>query len=225
MLLKSIRTLFYMELVLHIRRSQEWLYPIFFFCMAVSFLPFILSQELAIQSMASIAPGYFWIIAVFSSILSIQTFLASDFDDKHLEQIMLSPTPFYFSIMIKLFVQWLLTQLPLILLTPFLALLFGLDKETILLLCSTLLIGTPVLTLVGSFAMALSFGIKQSATLLSLLILPLITPIFIFGVNIIVQANAGLAINGSIAFLAGLPMLSLVILPALISYVLMLTME
>lgn len=209
-MLKSLTFIFYSELLLQLRQTHAWIYPLCFYAMALCFVPFLFPSS---ADLNFFLPGYFWIIALFASILSIQTIFISDMEDGHIEQLQLSSVPFSFIIFLKLVVQWLITELPLILLTPLLGLLLHLSSSIIFLLCITLFLGTPIFTFIGSFAVALTVGLRQGGILLSLLVLPLVTPIVIFGVNILQEANAGLNVTGPLAFLAGLMLLSLSLIP------------
>lgn len=193
--------------------------------MALCFLPFLFPQEINTTLFPYFLPGYFWLCALFASILSIQQVFHSDMEDHHLEQLFLSECPFTFIIGIKLLVQWMITEIPLILLTGIFGLILQLSNTTLGLLCLTLLLGTPLLTLLGSFTVALTWGLQQSGLLLSVLILPLATPVIIFGVNIIQQADAGLKVAGPLAFLAGITLFGITLLPLAIASVLRLSVE
>lgn len=207
---KSLAFIFYSELLLQLRQKHAWLYPLCFYSMALCFVPFLFPNNAELNYFL---PGYFWIIALFASILSIQTIFLTDIEDGHLEQLILCNIPFPCIIFLKLVVQWFVTQLPLILLTPLLGMLLNMPANMLVLLCFTLLLGTPIFTFIGSFAVALTLGLRQGGILLSLLVLPLITPIVIFGVNILQQAMAGLNIAGPLAFLAALMLLSISLIP------------
>jgi heme exporter protein B len=113
----------------------------------------------------------------------------------------------------KLSAQWLVTELPLVILSPILCWLFHLPFTAIVSLFFSLLLGTPILTLIGSLGVALVLGLRQQGVLLGLLILPLVTPVIIFGVNIVQQSQANLPIAGPLAFLAGLSIFAITLLP------------
>jgi heme exporter protein B len=199
------------EIILLLRRSHEWLYPIAFFVMVTSLFPLAFSPDPAFLKIY--APGCCWIAALFASILSIQTIFLSDMEEGYLERLLLSDIPLTLSISTKLFAQWLVTSLPLVLLTPLLGAFFHLSFTTISTLMISLLLGTPILTLIGSLGVALTLGLRQQGVLLSLLVLPLITPILIFGVMITQQAQAGFSILAPLCFLAGLCVLAISLLP------------
>lgn len=199
------------ELTLHLRRSQAWLYPLGFFIIVVSLFPLAFTPDPIF--LKKYIPGCVWIAALLSSLLAIETVFLTDMEDGYLEQLILCPYPFSMIVLAKLIAQWLITQLPLIFLIPVLGCLFHLPIETMLALCVSLLVGTPILTFIGSFGVALTFGLRQQGALLGLLILPLVSPVLIFGVNIVQQAQAGLSIAGPLAFLMGLTLLSITLLP------------
>lgn len=213
--MKTAWWVFYTELLLLLRRSREWLYPIGFFIIVVSLFPLAFTPDPAF--LQKYVPGCIWIAALLASLLSIEHVFYSDLEDGNLEQMVLSSTPLALIIAAKLAAQWLVTELSLVLLTPVLGLLFHLSVYITMVLCLSLLFGTPILILVGSLGVALTLGLRQQGVLLGLLILPLVTPVLIFGVNIVQQAQSGFSIVGPLAFLSGLSVLAITILPMVIA--------
>lgn len=210
-MLKAAGFIFKTELLLLWRRSQEWLYPLSFFIIVISLFPLAFTPDPAfLQKYAS---GCIWIASLLASLLSVENVFFTDTEDGYIEQMLLSPIPLGVLMLIKLSVQWLVTQLPLILLVPVLGFLFHLPVFTTLALCLSLIVGTPILTLTGSLGVALTLGLRQQGVLLGLLIFPLVTPVLIFGVNISQQAQEGLSIAGPLAFLGGLSVLAITLLP------------
>jgi len=214
-MLKHIRFVFYTELLLLFRRSQEWLYPVGFFVIVVSLFPLAFTPDPVF--LQKYVPGCIWIAAMLASLLSIGNSFASDIEDGHLEQLFLHQTPLSLILLAKLSAIWMATQLPLILLTPLLGVLFHLSLQTIIALALSLLFGTPLLTLIGSLCTALTLGLRQQGMLLGLLILPLLSPVLIFGVAIVQQSQAALPIVGPLAFLAGFSLLLISLLPWVIA--------
>jgi heme exporter protein B len=210
-MLNAIKFLFVSEIILLWRRSQEWLYPLGFFLIVICLFPLAFTPDPVF--LQKYLPGCVWIAALLASLLSIETIFLSDLEDGYLEQLLLSQLPLPLIMLIKLCAQWLVIELPLIILTPLLGLLFHLSVFTTFALCLSLLFGTPILTLIGSLSVALTLGLRQQGVLLGLLIFPLVTPVLIFGVNIAQQAQAGLSIAGPLAFLAGLAILAITFLP------------
>ena len=171
-MLKTAGWLFNIELVLLWRRSQEWLYPLGFFVIVITLFPLAFTPDPAF--LQRYVPGGVWIAALLASLLSVETIFYADLEDGNLEQLLLSPLPLPLVMLIKLGALWVATQLPLILLTPLIGLLFHFTPQTIITLCISLLLGTPMLTLIGSLCVALTLGLRQQGTLLGLLILPLV---------------------------------------------------
>ncbi|MBV9576537.1 MAG: heme exporter protein CcmB [Gammaproteobacteria bacterium] len=222
-MLKTLSHVFYSELLVLIRRSQEWLYPLGFFIIMMSLLPLVFSPDPLF--LKKYVPGYIWLAALLASLLAIETIFYADLEDGYLEQLILSPLPLPCIISIKLLAQWLITQLPLILLTPLIGFLFHLSFLTIAVLSLTLLIGTPILTLLGSLGVALTLGLRQSGVLLGLLFLPLVTPVIIFGVTSVQQIQAGFSIAAPLCFLIGLLFLAITFLPLSIAATLRISMD
>lgn len=222
-MLKVAYYLFYMELILLLRHSQEWLYPLGFFIIIISLFPLAFTPDPVF--LQKYVPGCIWIAALLANLLATENIFLSDIEDGYIEQILLSPVPLPVIVLIKLSAQWLATELPLILLTPLIGILFHLSITTTIALCLSLLVGTPILILLGGFGAALILGLKQQGVLLALLILPLVTPVLIFGVNIVQQSQAGLSLAGSLAFLTGLSILAITLLPLAISAALRISMD
>lgn len=210
-MLKALAYLFYLELLLHLRRPQEWLYPLTFFLITMSLFPLAFTPDAFF--LQKYFPGCIWIAALLASLLSSEYIFLTDIEEGFLEQLILSGLPLPLLVLTKVYVQWLLTQLPLIILTPLLGLLFHVSFAAITILCITLFLGTPILTLIGSLGVALTLGLHQQGVLLSLIIFPLLTPVLIFGVNIVVQSEAGFTVLGPLAFLAGLTLLAIHLVP------------
>ena len=210
-MLTTLWTVFYFELLLIWRRSQEWLYPITFFVIVISLFPFAFSPDPIL--LQTLIPGGVWLAALFASILSINTLFHADVEEGSLEQWMLSPVPLPFLTLSKLTAHWLSATLPLILLIPFIGWLFQLPTTAIVILAASLLLGTPILILLGSLGVALTLGLRQQGVMMSLLVLPLSAPVIIFGVNMVLQSQAGFSAAGPLALLAGLLVISIIGIP------------
>ena len=222
-MLKTFFFILKIELILLLRRSQEWLYALSFFLIVMSLFPIAFSPDpLLLQKLI---PGCLWIAVLFANLLSIQTIFFTDMEEGCLEQYFLSPFSFTLIIFAKLCAQWFVTSLPLILMTPLLGWLFGLSFSINLILMTTLLLGTPIISLLSSLVVALTMGLRQQGVMLSLIVLPLLTPVLIFGVNIVQQFAAGFLVRGALAFLAGILFLSLTTLPWTIAMTLKLALE
>lgn len=207
----SMKAVFYTELLLQLRRSHEWLYPLGFFVIVVCLFPLAFTPDPSF--LQKHVAGCIWIAALLASMLSIETVFTADLEDGELEQLLLSPMPLAFIMLAKLAAHWLVSALPLMLLTPLLGILFQLPLNTVMVLCLSLLLGTPILILIGSLMVALTLGMRQQGVMLGLLLLPLVTPVLIFGVNMVQQVQQGLSIVGPAAFLASLALFAITLLP------------
>ncbi len=210
-MLITLRQFFYYEMILLLRRKEEWLYPLAFFVIVITLLPFAFSPDPDI--LRTLIPGGIWIAALFACMLSMQTIFQAEKEEGSLQQWLLSEVPLAAMVAVKIAAQWLCTMLPLILLTPTIGYLLQLPANEIYILTLSLLLGTPVLTLLGSLGAALTAGFRQQGVMLCLLILPLSAPILIFGVNLVLQASAGFSPAGPLALLAAILIFSLLGIP------------
>jgi heme exporter protein B len=215
-------TLFYTEIKLLLRHSQEWLYPLGFFFIVVSLFPFAFNPDA--NFLKNYAPGCIWIAVLLANLLSIQYLFFIEMEEGSLEQLLLNQH-FLLCITAKLTAHWLLFTIPLLLFVPLFGWFFHLHFTTILILCFSLLLGSPLLTLIGSFGAALTLGLKQQGVLIGLLILPLVIPVLIFGVTIVQQFQSGLSVLGPCAFLSGLSLLAIALMPSVIGLTLRLGMD
>jgi heme exporter protein B len=221
-MLKTIYFVFHTELTLRLRRSQEWLYPLSFFVIIVCFFPLAFTPDPRL--LQKLVPGGLWIAALLASLFSMEHLFLTDIEDGHLEQLLLSPLPLTGLVAAKWCAQWVTIALPLLLLTPLLGYLFHLPTSTLLTTCISLLLGTPILTLIGSFGVALTWGLRQPGVLLSSLILPLVTPVLILGVASS-QSTASLSTQTSLILLAGLCLFAFTLLPWAIAATLRISMD
>lgn len=199
------------DLKLGIRRRNELLNPILFFILVVSLFP--LGVGPGPRMLAEIAPGVIWVAALLATLLSMERLFRGDFEDGALEQILLSPHSLPLLVLAKVLAHWLVTGLPLILVSPLLGVLLFLPAEAIKVLPLTLLLGTPVLSLIGAIGVALTVGLRRGGVLLTLLVLPLYVPVLIFGTAAVAAAAAGLPVSGQLALLGAMLMLALVLAP------------
>jgi len=214
-MLSTVKFIFVTEILLLFRRSQEWLYPLGFFLIVICLFPLAFTPDPEV--LKKLIPGGIWIAALLASLLSIANIFSVDAEEGYLEQLILSDIPLPLIMLIKTSAQWLVTQLPLILITPLIGILFQLSFFTILSLCIGLLLATPILVLMGTLCVALTLGLRQQGVMLGLLLFPLIIPVLIFGVSLVQQSAAGLSITGPIAFLSGLCIFAITILPFVIA--------
>lgn len=199
------------DISLGLRRTSEIANPLIFFCIVVMMFPFALGPESGM--LQHIIPGIIWIAVLLSATLSLDMMFRSDFEDGSLELMLLSHHPTTVLVMAKITAHWLLTGTPLILASVFLGALLNLSVASLFSMFATLLLGTPVLSLVGSAVMALTVGLRGGGILLALLILPLYIPVLIFSISAVDNAIQGLPITGEFYILGALLVLALTLAP------------
>jgi heme exporter protein B len=190
------------DLLLAMRRKSEMLTALFFFIIVVSLFPLGIGPEPAL--LKKIAPGVLWVAALLASMLSLNRLFATDHADGTLEQMILSPTPLGLLVAGKIIAHWLTSGLPLVLLAPILGLQFDQDASALGILIGALLLGTPLLSLIGAIGAALTLGVRGGGVLLSLLVLPLYIPALIFGAGAVEAHISGLGATGHLSLLAAL---------------------
>ncbi|MBW1214312.1 heme exporter protein CcmB [Pantoea allii] len=190
------------ELRIAFRRGAEVVNPLWFFLIVITLFPLGIGPEP--QQLARIAPGIVWVAALLSSLLALERLFRDDYLDGTLEQLLLSPTPLPVTVMGKVIAHWLVTGLPLILLSPLVAMLLSLDMYSWRAMALTLLLGTPTLSFLGAIGVGLTVGLRRGGVLLSLLVLPLAIPVLIFASAAIDAAGQGLAIGGYLALLGAM---------------------
>ncbi|QSX37504.1 heme exporter protein CcmB [Shewanella sedimentimangrovi] len=204
-------TLLKRDLKIAVRHRGDIFNPLLFFVMVVTLFPLGIGPEPKI--LTQIAPGIIWVAALLASMLSLERLFKADFVDGSLEQMLLSPQPLSILVLAKVLAHWLLTGVPLILVSPLLAVLLHLEENSYGALMSTLLLGTPVLSLLGAIGVALTVGLRKGGVLLSLLILPLYIPVLIFATSAIDAAGMNLPYDGQLAIIAAMLAGSLTLAP------------
>jgi heme exporter protein B len=184
---------------------------LFFFVIVVSLFPLGIGPEP--ELLKKIAPGVLWVAALLSTLLGLPRLFAADHLDGTLEQMALSPSPLALLIAGKILAHWLLCGLPLVLLAPLLGLQFALEGQTLFILSLSLLLGTPLLSLIGAMGAALTLGVRGGGVLLALLVLPLYIPTLIFGAGAVEAQSAGLGVEGHLSLLAALLALAVFFAP------------
>jgi heme exporter protein B len=203
------------ELLIAFRRQADVLNPLWFFIIVITLFPLSIGPEPNL--LARIAAGIVWVAALLSALLSLERLFRDDFQDGALEQMMLMPVPLPVVVISKVVAHWVLTGLPLILISPLLAVLLSLDLNTWLAVVFTLLVGTPTLSFIGAIGVALTVGLQKGGVLLSLLVLPLYIPVLIFATSAIDAASLGMAYNGQLAVLGAMFMGAMTLTPFAIS--------
>ncbi len=201
-MLTSITQVICRELLIAFRRQADVFNPLWFFIIVITLFPLAVGPEPKL--LARIAPGIVWVAALLAALLSMERLFRDDFADGSLEQMMLMPTPLPVLAFAKVIAHWLLTGLPLIIISPLLAILLSFDWSTWLAVVLTLLLGTPTLSFVGAIGVALTVGLRKGGVLLSLLILPLYIPVLIFATSAIDAASLGMAYNGQLALMGAM---------------------
>jgi len=190
-MIKAIASLIHREFCVAFRAPQELINPIIFFVIVASLFPLAISPDAKILRM--LAPGVIWVSALLATLISLDRLFKSDHDDGSLEQLVMSPNPLSILAIAKVISHWLLTGLPLIIITPVIALMYDLSLEGTSVMMLSLLIGTPILSFLGGIGSALTVGLRSSGVLLTLLVLPFYIPVLIFGTSAVVAAVSGLA--------------------------------
>lgn len=206
-----LRWVVWRDLTLAWRRRADVLATLFFFVIVVSLFPLGIGPET--QLLRSIAPGVVWVAALLASMLSLGRVFANDYHDGTLEQMLLTPQPLYLIVLGKVFAQWLVSEVPLVLVAPLVGVQFGLSQDTLLVLFISLLIGTPILSLIGSIGAALTLGLRGGGILISLLVLPLYIPVLIFGAGAVDASILGTSPMANIELLAAFLVVTLVFAP------------
>lgn len=199
------------ELKIAFRSGAEVINPLWFFLIVITLFPLGIGPEP--QQLARIAPGVAWVAALLASLLALERLFRDDFLDGSLEQLLLLPTPLPVTVLGKVIAHWLITGLPLILLSPLAALLLSLDFAGWRAMALTLLLGTPTLSFLGAIGTGLTVGLRRGGVLLSLLVLPLSIPVLIFASAAIDAAGMGLPIGGYMAILGAMLAVSATLSP------------
>lgn len=207
----AMKAVFVRDLKTALRQPQDLLNPLLFFVMVVTLFPLGVSPEVSFLQQAG--SGILWVAALLSVLLSLDHLFRHDFDDGTLEQLVLQPQPLFLLVLAKSLAHWVLTGLPLVLLAPVLGVMVHLEGNSVAVLCLTLLIGTPVLSLIGSIGAALTLGLRSAGVLLSLLIIPLYIPVLIFGTGTVMAASEGAPVAGQLALMGAFLVLALTLAP------------
>lgn len=205
-----IAQIFWRDLRLAFRNCAEIVNPLWFFLIIVTLFPLSIGPEP--QLLRQIAPGIVWVAALLSSLLAMDRLFRDDLQDGSLQQMMLMPVPLSLVVLAKVAAHWVVSGLPLLIISPLIATLFGLSITEWKVLALTLLLGTPTLSFIGAIGVGLTVGLRRGGVLLSLLVLPLMIPLLIFATAAVGAAQMLLPVDGYLAilgaFLAGSATLS-----------------
>ena len=211
------------DLKLALRRPGDALNVLFFFVVVVSLFPLGLGSDPAV--LRPLAPAIVWVSALLASMLGLQRMFAPDYEDGTLEQMLLSPHSPVWLALAKAASHWLLAGLPLVLLSPLMGLQYDLPVDALPVLALSLLLGTPVLSLLGGVGAALTLGARGGGVLLGLLVLPLFIPVLIFGSGASYAHAAGMAVQGHFSLLLAALLLTVCFAPWATALALKVAME
>nr|WP_163836449.1 heme exporter protein CcmB [Spartinivicinus ruber] len=199
------------DLLLAFRRRAEIINPLIFFLLVATLFPLGITPERKV--LALIAPGVIWVAALLAVMLSLDQLFKHDYDDGSLNLLVLSPVPLFWLVLAKVLVHWLVTGALLLLLVPILSLMLHLPEAAWWPMLASLLLGTPLLSLIGAIGAALTVGLKKGGVLLSLLVLPLNIPVLIFGSGAVIAATQALPYAAQLLWLAVLLVLGITLAP------------
>lgn len=212
------------DLLLAMRRRTDVLTTLFFFVIVVSLFPLGVGTER--QVLRILGPGVVWVAALLASMLALERLFAADYEDGTLEQMLLTAQPLALLVLAKVAAHWLLTGLPLVLIAPLIGMQYHLSDTAIGTMILALLVGTPVLSLIGAIGAALTLGLRGGGILLSLLILPLYVPVLVYGAGAVEVSMVDLAdTQPYIMLLSAFLLSSLVLAPLAASAALRISIE
>jgi heme exporter protein B len=211
------------DLVLAMRRRADVLTTLIFFVMVVSLFPLGVGPEL--DMLRKMAPGVLWVAALLASMLSLGRLFSADYLDGTLEQMMLAPQSLSMLVLGKMTAHWMVSGLPLVLMAPVLGLQFDMTAQALGVLIVGLMLGTPILSMLGAIGAALTLGLRGGGVLLSLLVLPLCIPVLIFGTGAVEAISSGLSIASHMSLLGALLVMALVFTPWVTAQALRISME
>jgi heme exporter protein B len=218
-----IKCVLWRDIKVAMRRRSDVASTLFFFIIATSLFPLGVGADAAL--LRAIGPGVLWVAALLSAMLSLSRLFASDLSDGTLEQLVLTPVPLILVISAKIMAHWILSGLPLVLLAPIIGLQFDLSASELGVLTFSLLLGTPVLSLIGAIGAALTLGVRGGGVLVALLVLPLYIPVLIFGAGAVTSSAAGLGAQAGLSLEGAMLVLSLVFAPLAASAALRIAIE
>ena len=211
------------DLVLAMRRRSDVLTTLIFFVMVVSLFPMGVGPEL--DMLRKMAPGVVWVAALLASMLSLGRMFSADYLDGTLEQMLLVPQSLSMLVLGKILAHWMVSGLPLVLMAPVLGLQFDMSAQALWVLIAGLLLGTPILSMIGAVGAALTLGLRGGGVLVSLLVLPLCIPVLIFGAGAVEAAVTGMSVVSNMSLLGALLVLAFAFTPWVTAQALRISME
>lgn len=211
------------DLVLAMRRQADVLTTLVFFVMVVSLFPLGVGPEP--DMLRKMAPGVVWVAALLASMLSLGRMFSADYLDGTLEQIMLAPQSLSMMVLGKILAHWMVSGLPLVFMAPILGLQFDMAAEPLWVMIFALLLGTPILSMIGAIGAALTLGLRGGGVLVSLLVLPLCIPVLIFGAGAVEAMASGMSVSSHLSLLGAILALAFVFTPWVTAQALRISME
>jgi heme exporter protein B len=199
------------DLLIAFKRKNDLLNPFMFFFIVATLFPIGISPEP--ERLGEIAAGVLWISALLASMLAMDNLYRADYEDGSLEQLLLSSHPLYFMVLAKNISHWLVSGLPVVLISPLLAYMLNLPSESYFTLFITLLIGTPILSLLGSIGVALTVGLGSRGLILAVITLPMSIPVLIAGTIAVQQTLNGASLAGYLALMGAMLLAALTLAP------------
>jgi heme exporter protein B len=190
--------------------------PLMFFVLVITLFPLAIGPSP--ETLQRIGGGVVWVAAILSLLLGMERMFRDDYADGSLEQYILSPTPLYMIVVVKVLTHWLMHIVPLFLISPLLALFLNLTFDMYVALMLTLLLGTPLISFVGAIGVALTVGLHRGGVLLALLLIPIFIPLLIFATSAIESASMLLTYHPQLAIIAALLLFSVALSPMAIAY-------
>ncbi|MFT6257704.1 MAG: heme exporter protein B [Cellvibrionaceae bacterium] len=212
----ALKSVFQKDLALAYRQRAELMQPLMFFVLVITLFPLAIGPSP--ETLQRIGGGVIWVAAILSLLLGMERMFRDDFADGSLEQYMLSPTPLYMIVVVKVLTHWLMHIVPLFLISPLLALFLNLTFDMYVALMFTLLLGTPLISFVGAIGVALTVGLHRGGVLLALLLIPIFIPLLIFATSAIESASMLLPYYQQLAIIAALLLFSVALSPVAIAY-------
>lgn len=210
-MMQTLRDVVARDVLLAMRRRSDGATTLFFFVIVASLFPLGVGPDPKL--LRDMAPGILWVGALLASMLSLGRLFAEDYADGSLEQLILAPEPLPLIVIGKVLAHWLVSGLPLVLISPVIALQFDLPPDAMGTLVWALLLGTPLLSLVGAIGAALTVGVRGGGVLVSLLVLPLYVPVLIFGAGAVDASAIGMSASGQLSILGALLLVGMALAP------------
>jgi heme exporter protein B len=204
------------DLSLAYRQRAELMQPLMFFLMVVTLFPLAIGP--APQTLQLVSGAIIWVAAILSLLMGMERLFRDDFNDGSLEQITLSSTPLYMVVLVKVLTHWLVHILPLLILSPLLALFLNMTPAMYYSLVLTLVIGTPTISLIGAIGVALTLGLPRSGVLVPLLLIPLFIPLLIFATSAVDSASMNVPYSFQLGIMSAMFLLALATAPMVIAY-------